>query len=474
MPDRKRSNSPFANLSRKVFETTGFPLHVLLKGAALFLIAVVGITLAVSYTDNQQSLQSSRDADIASTRRPAEELFVEVSEIPNGFAQKLPIEKIGILSSKAEAGEELVRSGGSYAERAIDQLVTIYGALCRLQDAAAIDSQKSYRRLSEIRQQASAEGNEQRVAAADFARASAAISRLSQFSQRTDFRFAADAVLNLDSKRLVDVNRVKKLYSEAIAIHNNSDEPDSSAIFLSILADKFDGSPESEIADLGLDLKDHGTYARYYTAEEDLTQTSRQKRVQFYKELFADIEKSPPQSPKTYRLVIRLLDRLINQTDTQLAVSLAKRLGKAASLVSPKIKAEVDQSIKSINARITTLGRTLDLTGTKSNGLPLRLPNDKPTQLLFWRFGEEESMERLWEFTHSGRYDAWETNVLVACLSSLTEKQLSDAEGILGKFTVLDNETAHRLGNDIGIDIVPYLVSLDKDGKITRLGLQTK
>ncbi len=473
MPDRNGSKSFSDNLARKIFEITGFPVAVLVKGFLFLFVAFVGLTLAVLYTDAQKSNESTRDAAPASDRRTAEELFVEVSEMPLGFIQKLPIEKIGILESKAEAGEELVRAGGHYSERAVDQLLLIYGALCRVQDQAGIDSQNSYRRLSEIRQRALAAGNNDRVAAADFIRANAATNRLAKFSERADFRFATDAILNLESKRLVDSIKLTSLYEATIEIHNNSDDKESTAIFLSILGDKFIGSPSKAIVNLGLALKDHAKYSRYYVAEENLTQATKGEKAQFYQELFTAIEQSPPQSSKTYQLVIRLIDKLINQTDAALASSLAKRLGKAASLVSPKIKAEVDQSIANIETRIAVLGDTIDLSGTKANGKPLGLPNGKPTYLLFWQFGEEKSMEHLWKFTRSGRFDAWETNVVVACVTSLTEKQLSGAEEILDKFTVLSNETAHKLGNDIGIDILPYLVSLDKDGNVIRLGVQS-
>ena len=471
MPNRNRFKS---SLRRKVFEITGFPLEGLLRQGALLVVAAVGITAAVLYVDTKPNGDSSENTDLRSDRRTSEELYIEVSEIPTSFADKLPVERIEILQAKAEAGEELIRSGGRhYADRTIDQLVTIYGGLCQLQDSAGVDSQKSFRRLAELRQQAFAAGNEDRVAAADFTHALAATNRLSRFSEQTDFRFAADAVINLNSKHLVDVVQLRKLCADAIYIHDHSTDQKSTGIFLSLLADKLNGSPVSEISNLGLTLKDHAKYSRYYAAVKALPGSSREAKVQFYEEMLGEIEKSPPQSSDTYEVIFRLLDRLLNSTDVKLASTLTKRLGRAASLVSPKIKAEVDQSINNINLRMAELGEIVELSGSKSNGKQFELPNGKPTHLLFWRFGDKESMERLWQFTHSEQFDSWDNDVILACLASLSEDQISNAEEILSKFTVLDNDTSDRLRKKFGIDLLPYFVSLDKDGKVIRLGVQT-
>ena len=88
----------------------------------------------------------------------------------------------------------------------------------------------------------------------------------------------------------------------------------------------------------------------------------------------------------------------------------------------------------------------------------------------FWRLGDEESTDYIQLLANSDRFDPWETNVLMASIAPLNEKELGSAEELNGKFTVLDNATSRRMGIDIGIDLVPYQVSLDKDGKVIRLG----
>ena len=470
MPNRNRHNSFLDQLSRKVFETTGFPISVLLKIVVISVVAIVGISLTVLYTNAEPTGEISEQEAIETKRLTSEERFREVSQLPLGFSAKLPVEKIGILKSKIEAGEALARSGGHYAERATDQLVLIYGTLCKLLDTEGLDSQKAYSRLAEIRQQALAAGNEERVASADFLRALLATSRLKRLNTETDFRFATDAVLNIRSKNLVQTDRVKRIYIEAIDLHDTSSEQASTEIFLSILGDKLVNSPVRAISNLGLNLKDHPKYAQYYAAIDKQPYSTQESKLQFFNELFAKIEKAPPQSPKTYQVVTQLIDRLLNKSDATFAVTLTKRLGKAASMMSPKIKADVDLSINNIETRIASLGRTLDLSGSKSDGSPLKLPNGKPTTIIFWRFGDKESMKHIRMVANSERFDTWETNVLMAGLSPLSEEQFTKAEDIIGRRTILDNATSSRLGTEIGIDLVPYQVSLDKDGKVIRLG----
>ena len=396
--------------------------------------------------------------------------LLEDNGLPADFDQKQPVEKIHLLKSKIVAGEELAKSEGPYAERASDQLVLIYGTLCHLQDLEGIDSQDSYARLAELRQQALEAGNGERVALADFLRAFAATNRLYRSTERADFHFATDAVLNIDSKELVNKEQANVLYLDAIKLHDNSSKQGSTAIYLSILGEKLYGSPVRAISNLGLKLKDHVTYNRYYTAIDILPDMTRESKTQFYNEMIAEIDKNPPQSPITYRVIIRLIDRLLSRSDANFASTLAKRLGKAASMMSPEIRARIDQSIKNIERRIATLGKTVDLSGSKFDGSPLRLPNDKPTTLVFWSIGNEESTDYIQLLANSDRFDPWETNVLMASLAPLSEKELGSAEELNGKFTVLDNATSRRMGIDIGIDLVPYQVSLDKDGKVIRLG----
>jgi hypothetical protein len=470
MPNRNSLRYRLKDFDRRFFRATGFMFSSLLKAAVVLVVAVVCISLTIRYTNTERSGGVSGLDGVVAKRLTSEEQFVEISNLPQGFSKKQPVEKIGILQSKIEVGEALVRSGGQYAQRAKDQLVQTYGRLCQLQDSVGIDSQKAYGRLAELRQDALSTGNEDRVAEVDFHRAFSATSRLRQYDERADFRFATDAILNLDSRKMVNAKRINQLFSVAINLHDTSPKQDSTAIFLSILGDKLIDSPVSEISTLGLSLKDHVKYARYYTAVYELPPSTRESKVQFYNGLFEKIEKSPPQSPKTYQVVVRLIDRLLNRSDAEFASTLAKRLGKAASLISPKIKADVDASIKNIETRIALLGESVDLTGSNYKGSALQLPNDKPTTLVFWRFGDLESMEHVQSIAKSERFDSWETNVLLAGLSQLTEEQFTAAEDIIGNFTILDNATSSRLGVEIGIDLVPYQVALDKDGKVIRLG----
>ena len=458
-----------ATLDKRFFRATGFSLTSLIKAAAILLVVGIGI----GWTLLSTGAEHAKTAEVASGEsKPLtdEEKFRDVSMIPGYFHEKRPVERLSILNSKIETAEELVSSGGEYTDKSSETLLFLYGTRCRLEESEGIDAEKSYRRLAELRQAAVASGDKKSVATADFLRAIAATSRLTQRTELADFRFAADVILNLDSNNLVNTVETRKLFVDAINLHSTSKDQESTAIYLDLLADKLIGSPESSISDLGLNLKDYPRYYRFHKAGEKIPHSTPEARLKFYEEMFAIVEKNPPLSPNTYRIIIVLLDSLINKSEIQSASDLTKRLAKAASTLRPEIQAKVDQSIKNIESRIAILGETLDLSGSAANGRPLKLPNGKPTTLIFWRPTDANSTDHLVLLADSEWLDPWETNVLVACSSKISERQLKSFGRQLPNFTVLDNETALRLTVDIGIDLVPYHVSLNQEGKVIRLG----
>ena len=469
MPDPDLHQGFLSSLPERVFRLTGIHLSFLLKIGTVLLVAVAGISWTLLSTDAEHAGTASGIEGIDSKPQTAKSKHSDVSTLPSDFFEKLPVERLGILNSKIELGEELANSRGEYAERATDQLLFLYGARCNLEELEELDSEKTYRRLAQIRQAALSAGNESRVATADFLRALAAGKRLTRRSEQADFRFATDAVLNLDSKRLVDLGEAKELYLDAVNLHNSTADQDSTAIFLDILSDKLIGSPESGISSLGLRLKDYPKYFRFYTAIGKQPYSTRESKLQFYGELFENIEKAPPRAHLTYLVIFQLLDRLLNKSDVQTASFLVKRLSKAASVVSPAVKAEIDQSIENLEKRIAILGKTIDLSGSTFDGSQLQLPNGKPTTLVFWQPSDEKSANHIVLLAESEWLDPWESNVLVACSEPQTEDQLETTGKQLTRFTVLDNVTSLRLTTELGIDLVPYEVSLDKDNNIIRL-----
>jgi len=70
----------------------------------------------------------------------------------------------------------------------------------------------------------------------------------------------------------------------------------------------------------------------------------------------------------------------------------------------------------------------------------------------------------------SSRFNPWGTNLLVACLSQQDIKKYEKVGQEVGRFKVLDYPTSRRLGDEFAIEFVPYQVTLDKDGVVTRIG----
>ncbi len=471
MPQRKPYKHEGGRLGDRVFQATGMSLSALVKLAVVLVACAAGIGFTVFYKDfarlGGNGLTGS--AEGSSQGRVLDELkFVELSEIPAGFTEKIPVEQIAIVNSRISLGEELVRSGGQYSERATGILVKLYGELCRLQESTGINSERSYQKLAEFRKQAKLAGNEERVAEADFLRAFAATSRLTNHDEKVDFRFAADAVINLESKTLVNPTLLSRLYDAAIDLYESSPQQGDTAIYLSLLGDKLIASPIDSISNMGFNLKDYPQYGRLYRAIDKQAFTTRESKFELFRDLFETIEETPPQSLKTYKTTIRFFDELLNQSDVKYASYLTKRLGKAASLVSPKIKAYADSAIANINKRASIIGTTITLTGITADGEQLDLPSSQPTVLVIWDPRSEASAQYVKKLADSGRFDPWATNVLVASSMELSDDQHRAFSKRVPKYSVLDNAPARRLIQGLGVDRVPYMVTIDKDGKVIR------
>ena len=126
---KSRRRSPLSRLQKFVFEATGLPLNLVLKIVAISIIAIVGIAWTVLYTNADQDSKGSSIAATDSTRMTSEEKFKIVSVMPPDFSKRHAVERIDLVTSKIEVGEELSRSGGHFSERATDQLVLLYGCL---------------------------------------------------------------------------------------------------------------------------------------------------------------------------------------------------------------------------------------------------------------------------------------------------------------------------------------------------------
>ena len=476
MPQHHHHNNGFlARLPEKVFRLTGVHLRTLIKFGVVLLIAIAGIGWVLLNTSAERAERTKRaekDFEVA-VHQPKQltnkEKLREASKLPHNFSEKLPVERIDILNAKIEHAEELAQSDDDYRDRAAIQLVFLYAARCEIEELEGLDSENTYRRLAQLRQEALAAGNEERVATVDFSRASAATSRLTVSAERADFRFASDAILSLDSN-LLKFSAAQKLYVDAVNIHGSSTDKDSALIYLSLIAGKLIDSPNSAISDLGLNLIDYPKYVQFLNSIDSQTFATRELKEKLYGELLAEIEKAPPRSPVTYRVIVQLIDRLANKSEAQTASLLIERLSKATSKIDPKIKTKVDQSIKNLEKRISILEKTLDFSGaTTFDETPLSLPNGKRSTLVFWQPSDQKTVNHVVLLAESEWFDPWATNVLLACPSTLSDQQLKLAGKKFRQFKVLDNATSRKLAIGIGIDLLPYHVSLDKDNKVIRL-----
>ena len=440
----------------------------------LFLLLVVALG-GIGYTlqkeqdrDSQGGPSGLENVDLS--LKTDEEKYLAVLQMPKELESEEVVKQIEILSSKIELAEELVSAGGPYADGATVRLVQLYGLRCNLECLEGLSSAKSFTRLARLREEFVATGREDYLIQVDYARLLPAINMLYRNAEETDFRFAADNILAIDAEKLVEFKKIYNIASAAINLYEGSSQQDNAAVLISMLADKLKESPKRKIAELGLKMKDFRNYFRFYDAVDSQKYTRRESKLQLLRELFEQLEQDPPESVKTFAVVIRLIDVLLNPTDAKYAEELTDRLEKAASGGSHETKQFVDKAIQQIKMRVAAVGRTLDLSGSNHVGRPLKLPNEKPTMLVFWQQDDKRSSLYLRTVGMSDRFDPWANNLLFACVSDLSKEKFKITANNFKNLTFLDNETANRMKMDLGIDQVPYLVTIDKDGKVLKFG----
>ena len=474
MHDPAPSEDSFPTFPERVLELTGFRLGSVLALGAVLLVPVIGIAFTKFYAEAKVD-RSSSNSGIVKSQEPTDEAKLRnVSQMPGNFLKLPLVDQLDLINSRIEIGEALAKSDSELADQSTEQLVSLYGLRCSLEESEGIAPEQTYHRMAELRQEALAAGNKERTASLDFLRALAATSRLNRSAEQSDFRFATDAILNLDINDLVNINRAKKLFTETIKLLENSPDKDSAKVFMSVVSDKLNESPEIEISNVGRSLMDYPSYAPYFRATTEPQDLSRESKRKFYNEMFEVIDKSPPHAAATYRMIVRLVDRLVNRTDIESARLAIERLGKIASNVDPVVKLKIDESLQKIQTRVATLGSKVDLSGSAFDGSPLQLPNGKKTTLVFWLPNTAESQAHVENLVDSERFDQWETSVLLVTQGDFSEEQLRSLAKQVPNFTVVDNATSGRWITQYGIDHVPYEVSIDTEGVVTRLAAPSR
>ena len=464
--DSDNLSSP--SFEKRFFQATGLSFNAVMKllGGLTLILCVLGFTVL-----SQGSEESTGGLESVNLNQKTEdEKFIALTQLPEDFEDKESVERIEILNAAIELGEELSKPGGQYEQKATARLIELYGARFSAEALEGLNSENSSDRLAQLRADALALSDQERVAKVDSFCVLATTNRLCRTDEKADFVALADAISNLNGEFLVDPDFSKAISEAAIKLCDSSAKPQSTATILSRLGDKFNGSPTSEVFELGLKLKDYPHYRRFYTEVDKQSSATREAKIQFLRELFTTIEKHPPQSVLTYQMTTTLLDDLLNLTDVKYVRDLMGRLEKAALTVHPKTKSYVKQAIKKVETRVSVIGRTLDLTGSNCLGLSLELPNGKPTVIVFWQCGHEESEAYIEALSHSAPFDPWANNFLLACVSTLNKEEFNVVNKMVGSSTQLDNATAHRMQGELGVDRVPYLVTLDKDDRVVRVG----
>ena len=476
MSKSKKSRKSSKELETRIFKATGMSI----QRFVLVVIGSIGILVAIVVTvmhengkktsaDPREAASIALDDAASRLKMSQEEMYSEVSSVIKGFDARNSLEKITLLNGKVELCHSLIDSNSDFVEDAKDRLIRIYGLRMTLEDKEGINSSESSEKLDQLRSRAVQEGNKERVNLADFVIAFARMKRLETNNTLEDFRLTAEAIQRIDAGALKNTRLVSQLQGVAIGLFDNLEEKKNITELLKFMGAKFSQSQDVKISEMGLDIRDYPFFSRFYLEIQASAFTSRDKRFALFRDLFEQIEKTPPVGPQAYRETIFFLDKLLNEKDSEYIGVLLDKLTKAAAATAPKLKSKVELAISRMGKRAAALGKVADLSGSRADGSALGLPNGKKTIMVFWRSNDLKSTEFAKSLAFSNRFDTWTTNIVFASDSEHSDRAKRMIARSMSKSIVLDGPTSNAMIERFGLDRVPYVVTFDKDGTVLRM-----
>ena len=111
--------------------------------AVIKLLVLLALVLcAVGVTVLSESFQESTGGldNVTLDQKTEEEKFIALTQLPEDFDDKESVERIEILNTAIELGEELKRPGGQYEQKATTRLIELYGARVNAEVVEGISS----------------------------------------------------------------------------------------------------------------------------------------------------------------------------------------------------------------------------------------------------------------------------------------------------------------------------------------------
>jgi hypothetical protein len=463
---KRKRRSRYKKASDAVFKLTGMALSRLLFLTVGFLL-IGGLVFYVWYAGGE-SLPSSIEAPTAQfeSGESQEQDFLTAVTIPANFAESsLPV-RIDRVNWMIERCNHLLNQENDYSEKIEEKMLALLAlkavmmAESDLDPIPFLDSLK--KRVAQFSSSAAQKDKHQYLLVVTY------MTALATMPEADFYDDALEAINGIDASTPVPPATAISCYNSCLKYYVDSKDKTASSELLRQMGEKLAISDVQRLSDLGLTLIDYPNFSYYYQDSFSKPKSD----VEFKKEtlqLLQQIQKTPPQSVKTYDLLLTVPEQYLQAGNKKVAVKILNQLTEVASESNSKIRDDVLEKLDRLTTRINLVGEHFSIAGVDVAGRAITPPKKKKTLLIFWDPDSASPHDALVRIADSRLFDRWSTAVFLAPVSEITVDEIFALKRKYPNFKITDGPTAIDWMQRSGVNDTPYLIILDSEGIVRRL-----
>lgn len=468
MGKRKRRRSRSKRISDQVFQWTGIPLPRLLMliaglavtGGLIFYLSQEEPAAQISsdQTDPQPLLFDDNDSE--------EKKFFDAITIPNNFIKlSLPVQ-IERLDQMISHCELLLSQETKYEKKLQQKCISLISLKCTSMVQSGLDPTPDRDQLySKIDQFTESAAEEKEYV---YLRLYVNLSTLMFNPESSYYNDVMKVIEEIDDTTPVQSPKVLGCYSAAIRYFNAANDKQKSAALLTALGQKISLAGDGNLSEYGRGLLDYPHYSKLFKTDQS-DDSQEENFVKNNIELFEKLSQTPPQSTKTFDRLFLIPELFLQSGNTDAAKVLMSKIKAATATASDRIRKHVETKLNKGLARAALFDQTFPVEGNDTNGKPIKLSRKEKTLILFLDPAQKKSLQTLKELQDSLLNDRWSTDIFLVPVSPLSNQELGALKRRDARTRVLDAATSQAWLAYSGVNEIPYLITLGKNGSVRRL-----
>ncbi len=463
---KRKRRSRYKKLSDKVFKSTGMPLSRLVSIVTGCLL-IGGLILYVRF-QGDDALPSSIEVPTSQfdSGKSEEQDFLSAVTIPADFAKSsLPV-RIDRVDWMIERCTYLLNQKNNYSEKIEEKMLALLALKAVMMAESGLPPAQHLDLLKKRVVQSS--GSSTQIDKHQYLVVVTYLTALASVPEAQIYDDAMEAIEAIQATTPVPPATAISCYNSCLKYYVNSVDKTASAALLRLMGEKLAISSEQRLSDLGLTLMDYPNFSYYYQ-DSFVQPKSGTKFENETLQLLKQIQKTPPQSVKTYDLLLTVPEQYLQAGNAKVALKILDQFSSIASESNSKIRDNVLEKTERLTKRINLLGKRFPVSGVDVAGTTIEPSKKENTLIIFWDPDAEKAAEPLVRVADSRVFDRWSTSVFLVPVSELKVDEIVALKKNYPNFKVVDGPTAVDWIEKSGVNEVPYLLVLDQEGIVRRL-----